>query len=287
MSLEQVQGLRAMLLARRGQTPTLEQRRAGFEAQMAANPLPEDVIFTPADIGGLWVDAPNSRAECVLLWLHGGAFVLGSAQSYRAMGANLARASGCRVLLLDYPLAPENPFPAALDHCIAALDWLDTFDYKIAIGGDSCGSNLAVAAVQSRIAAGKTPAKAVWLISPYLDLTHTGATVSLRAHLDPFVDPVSMPATAATYLGGYDPGDPRASPLFGSVQGFPQTLIQVGSDEVLFDDARRFADKLDLCVFQEWVGMIHVWPLFAGMIEEGQWAIAQGGAFLQREMLYT
>jgi acetyl esterase/lipase len=287
MSLEQVQGLRAMLLARRGQTPTLEQRRAGFEAQMAANPLPEDVIFTPADIGGLWVDAPNSRAECVLLWLHGGAFVLGSAQSYRAMGANLARASGCRVLLLDYPLAPENPFPAALDHCIAALDWLDTFDNKIAIGGDSCGSNLAVAAVQARRAAGKTSAKAVWLISPYLDLTHTGATVSLRAHLDPFVDPASMPAIAATYLGEYDPGDPRASPLFGIVQGFPRTLIQVGSDEVLFDDARRFADKLDQCVFQEWVGMLHVWPLFAGMIEEGQWAIAQGGSFLQREMLYT
>jgi acetyl esterase/lipase len=287
MSLEQVEGLRAQLLSRRGQTPTLAQRRDAFEAQMAAAPLPDDVTFAPAEIGGLWVDAPNSHADCVLLWIHGGAFVLGSAQSYRAFGAKLARASGCRVLLLDYPLAPEALFPAALDHSIAALDWLDTLGNRVAIGGDSCGANLVVGAMQARIAAGKAPPKAAWLISPYLDLTHSGLTVTSRAHRDPFVDTSTMPATAATYLGQHDPGDPRASPLFGSVEGLPQTLIQVGSDEVLFDDARRLADKLELCVFQEWVGMIHVWPLFAGIIEEGQWAIAQGGSFLRQQMLYA
>jgi acetyl esterase/lipase len=285
MSLEQVDMLRAMLMARRGQIPTLAERRAGFEAQMAANPLPDDVNFTPAEIGGLWVDAPNSRADHILLWLHGGAFVLGSANSYRAMGANLARASGCRVLLLDYPLAPEHPFPAALDATIAALDWLHDQGHSVAIGGDSCGANLAVAAVQSRLLRGVVSPTAIWLISPYLDLTHTGSSVATRAHLDPFVDPATMPATATTYLGAHDPADPRASPLFGTVDGFPPALIQVGSDEVLFDDAQRFANRLSDCVFQEWVGMIHVWPLFAGMIDEGRQAIAQGGAFLQRHML--
>lgn len=284
MSLEQVDILRAMLLERRGQTPTLAERRAGFEAQMAAMPIPDDVTFTPAEIGGLWVDLPAGRTDRVMLWLHGGAFVLGSATSYRRMGADLARASLCRVLLLDYRLAPEHPFPAALDGSVRALDWLGDLDVRVAIGGDSCGGNLAVAATQARLGARSAPT-AVWLVSPYLDLTHSGASVATRASLDPFIDPATMPGTAATYLGDHDPSSSRASPLFGNVEGFPPTLIQVGSDEVLFDDARRLADRLPRCVFQEWVGMTHVWPLFAPMIDEGAWAIAQGGSFLQRHML--
>lgn len=285
MSLEQVEGLRRMLLARRGETPGIAERRARFEAQMDAVPLPPDVRFSPAELGGMWVDAPNSRADRIVLWLHGGAFVLGSAQSYRGLGAGIARASGCRVLLLDYPLAPEHLFPAALDATIAALDQVMATGVRVAIGGDSAGGNLAVGAVQARLNAGKAAPAAVWLISPYLDLTHSGGTVTTRAHLDPFVDPATMPMTAATYLGDHDPADPCASPLFGTVEGFPPTLIQVGSDEVLFDDSRHFADRLPACVFQQWVGMIHVWPLFAGRIDEAEWAIAQGGAFLQREIL--
>jgi acetyl esterase/lipase len=289
MSIEQVDRLRAMLLSRRGQTPALAERRAGFEAQMAAQPLPADVMFTPVAMpgvacGGLWVDCPDSNRDTILLWLHGGAFMLGSALSYRAFGAALARASGCRVLLLDYRLAPEHPFPAALDDSVAALDALLALSLTVAIGGDSCGANLATAAIQARLDAGQPPPRAAWLISPYLDLTHAGDSVVSRAARDPFIDPATMPATAQTYLAGHDPADPRASPLFGTVDKFPPTLIQVGSDELLFDDARRFAARLDACVFQEWMGMIHVWPLFSNMIDEGQWAIAQGGIFLQRHM---
>jgi acetyl esterase/lipase len=287
MSVEQADRLRAMLLARRGATPapTLAQRRAGFEAQMAATPLPADIRFTPAEIGGLWVDGPGSNASRVLLWLHGGAFVLGSAASYRALGADLARAGGCRVLLLDYRLAPENPFPAGRNDAIAALRWLAATGARVAIGGDSCGANLALGAVQARLADGHAAPMAMWLISPYLDLTHSGASVASRGHRDPFVDPATMPATAATYLGSHDPADPAASPLWGSMAGLPPALIQVGSDEALFDDARRLADRIADCVFQEWVGMVHVWPLFAATIDEGGWAISQGGAFLQRHML--
>jgi len=292
MSLEQVDRLRAMLLARRGETPTIEERRARFEAQWAATPLPDDIVFTPTrirdDLRGLWVDAPGGRQDRVMLWLHGGAFMLGSAQSYRDFGARLARAAGVRVLLLDYRLAPEHPFPAALTDTGDALDWLEASGLgapQLAIGGDSCGGNLALAALQQRLGQNRPQPAALWLISPYLDLTHTGASIASRAERDPFIDPVGMPQTAALYLGGASPGDPRASPLFGPVKDLPPTLIQVGSDEVLFDDARRLANRLTDATFQEWVGMVHVWPLFAEMIDEGAWAIAQGGTFVAKQLV--
>lgn len=292
MSLEQVDRLRAMLLARRGEAMTIAERRARFEAQWASLPLAEDVVVAPArldeGLGGLWVDAHGGRRDRVLLWLHGGAFMLGSSASYRDFGARLARAAGVRVLLLDYRLAPEQPFPAAADDCAAAIDALvaqGVDPARIAVGGDSCGGNLALAALQRRVAAGQPLPAALWLVSPYLDLTHSGASIAARAERDPFIDPAGMPQTAAAYLGDAAPDDPRASPLFGRVDGLPPVLIQVGSDEVLFDDARRLADRLPAVAFQEWIGMTHVWPLFAGMIDEGGWAIAQGSAFIARHLV--
>ena len=148
----------------------------------------------------------------------------------------------------------------------------------MAIGGDSVGGNLAAAAAQAR----PGRAQAAWLISPYLDLTHAHVSCD-RAARDPFVPIDEMPATAAAYAA--DPADPRASPAFGSVDRFPPALIQVGSDEVLFGDALAFADRLrgagHAPVFQEWVDMIHVWPFFAHMIDEGGHAIDQGGAFVR------
>jgi acetyl esterase/lipase len=182
-----------------------------------------------------------------------------------------------RVLVPDYRLAPEHPFPAALEDAVSVLRHLRVKGLSVAVGGDSAGANLAAAAIQSSPDLRTT---AAWMISPYLDLTHTGGSVATRAELDPFVDPATMPVTAATYLAGADPADSRASPLFGDVAAFPPALIQVGSDEVLFEDARRFADRLPNAVFQEWVGMIHAWPLFP--VEEGDWAIAQGAAFVRR-----
>lgn len=287
MSREQVDALRATMLARRAAAPPpLEQRRAGFEAQMAAAPLPPDAQFSAdLELPGLWVDMPGSDAAAAILWLHGGAFVLGSSTSYRSFGCRLAAASNARVFLLDYPLAPEYMFPAALDQAVAAIDRLLARGMKLAIGGDSAGASLAVAAVQHRIVHALTAPQACLLLSPYLDLTHTGDSVATRAHLDPFIDPAGMSATAATYHGNTDPADPRVSPLFGTVDGFPPTLIQVGSDELLFDDSRRFAQRLTDVVFQEWVGMIHVWPLFS--IEEGQWTIAQMGAFAHRRLFQS
>ena len=191
------------------------------------------------------------------------------------------------VLVPDYRLAPEHPFPAAHDDILAALDCLGVRDFqRIAIGGDSAGGNLATGAVQARVAAGRQVPDALWLLSPYLDLTHSGASAATRGQRDPFIAVAGMTATARAHPGAHDPCDPRASPLFGQVDGFPPTLIQVGSEEVLFSDSDRFADKLRSAghtpVFQEWAAMIHVWPMFADSLEEGQWALAQGGAFLRQ-----
>lgn len=290
MPPEQLAPIRAGLLARRAAPPPpIEARRAGFEAQMAALPADPEVSIDELDLGG--VPALRSRhgvaSGRALLWLHGGAFVLGSSASYRPFAARLARATGADVIVPDYRLAPEHPFPAALHDTIAALDALGAAGYAmedVAIGGDSCGANLALGALQARMARRAALPAALWVISPYLDLTHAGASVRERAALDPFVDPAGMPETARTYLGNIDPADRRASPLFGKVAGLPLTLIQVGSDEVLFDDAVRLRDRIcaagGRAVFQEWAGMIHVWPLFAHVVDEGQWAIAQGAAFL-------
>ena len=282
MSLEQVAVVAAGLRARRGIAVALDERRAGFEARAAMEPLPEEAVFTPEAEGrGLWVDLPDSDRSRIILWLHGGAFVLGSSASWRAFGARLAAASGARVLLADYPLAPEAPFPAALDFTIALLGELLESGRQVIIGGDSAGANLAAAAAQAKLDDARQPVGCV-LLSPYLDLLHTGESVDTRASRDPFVDVTTMAATAATYLGDADPTDPRASPLYGPVDGFPVTLIQVGSEEALFDDAARFAARLPDCTFQQWAGMIHCWHLFAAQIDEGHWAIAQIGNWVRQ-----
>lgn len=287
MSLAEVEALRAQLAARPAGAP-LAARRAGFEAMMARASLVDGTNVTPVEIAsglrGTLVTTPGADASRLLVWLHGGQFALGSSASYRSFAARVSAAARIAVLVPDYRLAPENPFPAAHDDAETALNWAMANAAHIAIGGDSAGANLAAAAVQARITTGSPMPIAAWLLSPYLDLTHKAASIAARAPCDPFVDPAEMDGVAHRYLGPIDPADPRASPLFGPVAGFPPTLIQVGSDEALFDDADRFAKRLPDAVFQQWVGMIHVWPLFADTIEEGRWAIAQAGSFLVRTL---
>ena len=263
----------------------IEVRRAGFEARFGALTLPEDALFEPLEfapgVGGLRVSLPNGDPTRVLVWFHGGAFVLGSSASWRRFACDVAAASGVTVLLPDYRLAPENPFPAAHEDAVAACAWLDAQGIAPearAIGGDSAGGNLALGV----LTAGAGSFGAAWLISPYLDLSNSGASIVDRRARDAFVDPDD--GTNTRWLNGADPRDPRASPLFGDCSALPPTLVQLGSEEVLYDDARRLADASRAVVFQEWVGQGHVFPLFAAQLDEGAQAIAQGGAFLRTHL---
>lgn len=293
MSRAQIERLRAML-ASRPQAATLEERRAGFErmaAQFSFPPGTSAEAFVAGDAQGLWVWTGEPPPDRAILWLHGGQFVLGSSTSYRSFGARLSSASGARVLLLDYPLAPEHPFPQALQTIQGALQSLREAGVgasHLVIGGDSAGANLALAATQAQRATGEAPPAGLVLLSPYLDLTHSGTSIAARSAQDPFVDPDTMGQVAGVYLAGADPRDPRASPLFGSMAGAPPTLIQVGEHEALFDDARRCADRLLAAgaqvTFQEWAGMIHVFPLFADLLDEGDWALRQMGLWIEQRI---
>jgi acetyl esterase/lipase len=285
MSLEEAERIKGMI-AGRPEAASIAERRDGFEAMAAAMPLPDDLSVETADLGGVpgrWVCAGEASGEAAMMWLHGGAFVLGSSESYTEFCARLSAASGARVFCPDYRLAPEHPFPAALDDAQAAWAAMPEAG-RLWLGGDSCGGNLAVATVQAAARRGGRMPGALYLVSPYLDLTHTGESIEARGPRDPFVRPDRMEATAQTYLQGADASDPRASPLFGPMAGFPRTLVQVGADESLFDDASRLADRLTAAgaqaVLQEAPGMMHVYPFFGPWLEEGREAVRTAGRWL-------
>lgn len=289
MSIDERDAILAMLAERaRTPAPDIATRRAGLERLAGA--LWGDVDLPPMlpltdGLAARWAPAPPTPGQPVLLWLHGGGFQVGSSASHWGMAAAIAAEAGIAVLLPDYALAPEQPFPAALEDSMAALAWLAAHGHtRIAIGGDSAGGNLAVAATQAAIASGGPVPAACWLLSPYLDLGHKGASITARRARDRFINPDD--GTNRIYAGDTPLDDPRVSPLFGTFHGFPETLVQVGSEEVLFDDSRLLAQRLwqagRVCTFQEWEGMMHVWPLFAPRLAEGRQALAQGAWFLRR-----
>jgi monoterpene epsilon-lactone hydrolase len=289
MSLEERDRILARL-ADRAPAPDIDSRREGFEALAravwpAVSPG-EPVALGEGGLVGRWAGALEPGRP-VLLWLHGGAFCLGSSASHFGMASDIAARAGLPVLLLDYRLVPEHPFPAALHDTLGALAHLESLGWpmeRVAIGGDSAGGNLAAAAVQARFDEAMPAPRACWLMSPYLDLSHGGASYRTRRARDRFVNPDD--GTGAAYRGGVAACDPRVSPLFGPMQAFPETLLQVGTEEVLHDDAAEMARLLTANgrspSFQAWEGMFHIFPWFAPWLEEGRWALAQGATFLHR-----
>ena len=220
-----IDALRDRRKASAGQAPpTLEERRAAFVPGDRLHPVPDDVLVTEVTAGGVpahWLAAPGADTGRVLLFLHGGGYELGSLRSDGELAARLGRASGMRVLFPEYRLAPEHPFPAAIDDVLAAWRWLrtdqDLSARSIAVAGDSAGGGLAVALLVATRDAGQALPAAAALMSPTVDLTSSGASMTERADQDPISTPAMLRQFASDYLAGADPKTPLASPLFASL----------------------------------------------------------------------
>jgi monoterpene epsilon-lactone hydrolase len=252
------------------------------------------VKVTPVRAGGVrgeWLVPKKTGADRVLLYLHGGGWIMGSLRTHRALVANLARGAGVRALSVDYRLSPEHPYPAALDDCVAAYEWLlaeGTEPGRIVVAGDSAGGNLALAMLlRLRDAGSSMPAGAVAL-SPVTDLTGGGTSQHTRRALDPYFAKADPGIYVAAYLGGQDPREPYVSPLGADLHGLPPMLIHVGDHEVLLDDAVRFGEKARAAGVEAhtvvWPGMMHVFHVFAPFLPEARRANGEIAIFIRSRL---
>jgi acetyl esterase/lipase len=268
------------------------EQRARMDAFGTVFPPVEGIEAEPTSIGGVrceWVRGKGvRRIDAALLYLHGGGYAVGSPRSHRHMLGPLSADSGLPILAPDYRLAPENPFPAAVDDAVAAYRGLidrGIAPGKLAIAGDSAGGGLTIATlVAARDNGLPMPACAV-AISPWVDLSQGGESHRARAKRDPIVKKDGIDVMSAAYLNGADPKTPLASPLFADLKGLPPLLIQVGTEEALHSDAVGLAARAEAAgvevSFESWGGMVHVWHIFHPILSEGRDAIARIGTFLK------
>ena len=258
-------------------------------------PVADDVRIDPVDLGefsGEWSIVPGSDASRVLVFFHGGGFCSGSILSHRRLITEAGRAAGVRTLAVGYRLAPEHPFPCALEDALAA--WRYVLDQgvsarHIALGGDSAGGGLSVALMNIIRARGEEGPACAWLASPWTDLTMSGSTMASKDGVDPLIHKPYLEELAAAFVpANIDRNDPRVSVLFADLKGLPPLLIQVGSEETLLDDSVRFAAAAGTqrvrVTLEIWPDMIHAWPLWNAKLEAGRAALASVGLFVRQHM---
>lgn len=272
---------------------SVEQMRADWDAAFESSAVPASCERVSAGgVDGEWIAVAGAPLDRAILYFHGGGFRLGSVSSHRDLIARIAGASGCRVLAINYRLAPEHRFPAALDDALAAYDWLRDQGLKpenIAFAGDSAGGNLALAAMLRLRERGLPLPVAGVLMSPWTDLAATGASYVGRADADPIHARPMILALARSYLGpDGEPHHPLASPLYADLAGLPPLLIQTGDRETVLDDSTMFAEKaraagvdVDL---QVWDGMIHVFQMFGAELDEARRAIDDIAKFVRARL---
>jgi acetyl esterase/lipase len=286
-----------MLLARpQAENPTVEEMRAGFEQMAALFPVAADVDCHAVEAAGRpaeWVAAPGSHPGRVVLYLHGGGYVIGSINTHRSLVARISAASGARGLAIDYRLAPEHPHPAAVEDATAAYRWLleqGIEPARIAVAGDSAGGGLTLATLLAlRDAGDPLPAAGVCL-SPWTDLEGSGASAQPGAVDDPLLQYEGLVEMARHYVGEEgDLRDPLAAPLHGDYAGLPPLLIQVGTREILLDDSTRVAERARAAgvdvTLEPWEGLIHVWQMFGALgVPEADEAVTRIGEFVRKHL---
>lgn len=294
MSEAQRQSLLAML----GQGPSfgelsLADLRAMYNQMGAITPLPAGAAHRAENAGGVPVEIGaigDEPTAATILFFHGGGYSIGSLESHRGMLAALGEAAGARTVAVNYRLAPEHPFPAALDDALAAYRWLlesGVDPHSVAFAGDSAGGGLAVATlVRARDEGLPLPACAV-LFSPFTDLAGSGETMTLKAADDVMVTAEVLDRLSAGYIGGADAANPAISPIHADLRGLPPLFVFVGTAEVLIDDSVRLARKAmlgDVAVrLEAWPRLPHVWPMFAGILDEGREALVAAGTWIAQQ----
>jgi acetyl esterase/lipase len=271
---------------------TVDELRAAFPEA----PAPEGTTATLADADGVpaeWVLADGADPDRRLLYLHGGGYVICGPATHRDLAGRISKASGVSLLVLDYRLAPEHPYPAAVDDALTALRWMThhgpggaTPARATFVAGDSAGGGLTLSTLVAARDAGVRRPEAAVIISGWTDLACSGDTLRTRADVDPMVTERLLQRMAGEYLQGGDPKQPLASPLYANLQGLPPLLMQVGDAEVLLDDTTRVAEKaqavgVDVTV-EVYPEMMHIFQLFAPVLPEGQQAIERIGTFLKQ-----
>ncbi|MDF8335520.1 alpha/beta hydrolase [Novosphingobium cyanobacteriorum] len=279
----------------RGPAPTIDQQRAAFDAEHGAVPPADNCTIEPINNGtvrGERIVPTGADTSKALLYHHGGGHAFGSSLSHRHLVSRLASAAGVVAYNMDYSLAPENPFPAGLNDAVNAWQYVLGEGFEpddIVVGGESAGGNLTLALVLKLRELGCALPGAIYLLSPWLDLTQSGEAFDICAPRDPMVSHEALQAMADIYCAGHAPEDPLISPLNGDLVGLPQLLIQVGTDEVLLGDATRLAHRAALAgcdiTLRVWPEMIHAWPLFQNELPtKGKAAIAEAGQWIAKRL---
>jgi epsilon-lactone hydrolase len=293
MNDTEISALRAKL-ASRVRSDDYRQRRKDMDAGFSQYRIAPDVTVEPVTANGVraeWTSTLQDDRDAALLYVHGGGYVIGSLDSHRHVVSEAGRAAKAWALALDYRLAPEHPFPAAVEDAVSGYRYLLSRGIRpahIAIAGDSAGGGLVVAAMLAIRDAGLAQPACGWCISPWVDMEGIGESMSSKAEADPMVQKAGLLEMAGLYLGGADPRSPLAAPIYADLRGLAPLLIQVGAAETLLDDAIRLAKvagaadvRVDL---QVWPEMVHVWHLFHPELKAGLRAIEAGGAYVRARL---
>jgi len=272
-----------------GADKSIEEQRAAIN-RVDRLPRPRKVDYVDTTVGGVPAIVATPRAiepDRHILYLHGGGYTVGSPKSHIAMCARLAKRSAATITVIDYRLAPENVYPAAIDDCVAAYRAMsaDINPALITVAGDSAGGGATLATLCAVRDAGDALPGCAYLLSPWTDLTASGESIITKADIDPMIDPAHIEDASRMYAGKTPLDDPGVSPLFANLAGLPPMLIQTGTDEVLLSDSTRLADRASEAGVEAQLdlrdGMWHVYQAFAGMMPEATDALIRAAVFIR------